>query len=149
MRNSTILAVLAAAVLVAPACTSTSTTTTRWGNVEDGALMKRSLRSYHAVNSAYQGKVGYMKVFDVTEAGGPVYQWKYVYDLDYNELGFIDQFGNAYQYHQLPEVSQRAQQETMKVTEMPADSTERNTMRMLGIDPATDDVTFPLLASDT
>ena len=149
MRNSTILAVLAAAVLVAPACTSTTTTTTRWGNVEDGALMKRSLRSYHAVNSAYQGKVGYMKVFDVTEAGGPVYQWKYVYDLDYNELGFIDQFGNAYRYHELPQVSKEAQKETMKVTELPADSTERNTMRMLGIDPATDDVTFPMMASDS
>ena len=37
----------------------------------------------------------------------------------------------------------------MKVTEMPSDSTERNTMRMLGIDPATDDVTFPQLASDS
>jgi hypothetical protein len=149
MRNSTILAVLAAAVLIAPACTSTSTSTTRWGNVEDGALMNRTLRSYHAINSAFQGKVGYVKVFDVTEAGGPVYQWKYVYDLDYRELGFIDQFGKAYRYHELSEIGQEAMQETMTVTEMPADSAERNTMRMLGIDPATDDVTFPMLASDS
>jgi len=148
MRNSTILAVLAAAVLVAPACTSTTTTQTRWGSVENGALMERSLRSYHAVNSAYQGKVGYMKVFDVTEAGGPVYRWRYIYDLEYTELGFIDQFGKAYQYHVLPTISQAAQKKPLKVTEMPADSAERNAMRMLGIDPATDDVTFPELASD-
>jgi hypothetical protein len=149
MRNSTILAVLAAAVLIAPACTSTTTTRTRWGNVEDGALMQRTLRSYHAVNSAFQGKVGYVKVFDVTEAGGPVYQWKYVYDLDYTELGFIDQFGKAYRYHVLPELDQEAQQETMKVTELPSDSAECNTMGMLGTGPGADEVTFPQLASDS
>jgi len=149
MRSSTILAVLAAAVLIAPACTSTSTSRTRWGNIGDGALMDRNLRSYHAVNSAFQGKVGYMKVFDVTEAGGPAYQWKYVYDLEYTELGFIDQFGRAYQYHVLSTADQQAQKTPLKVTEMPADSVERNTMRMLGINPATDDVTFPQLASDS
>jgi hypothetical protein len=148
MRSLTTLAVLAAAFAVAPACQSSSTTSTDWSNMDEGDLMRRTLRSYHAINSAYQGQVGYLKVYDVTEAGGPVYQWKYVYDLDYNELGFIDQWGKAYRYHRLPVADASAQRKPMRVEHLPADSTENNVMRMLGIDPALDDVTFPLVVSD-
>lgn len=148
MRCLTILAVLAAALAVAPACRTSSTTHTRWTDVEQGDLMRRSLRSYHLVNSAYQGQVGYLKIYDVTEAGGPVYQWKYVYDMDYTELGFIDQWGKAYRYHRFPEADASAQKKPMRVEHLPADSTERNVMRMLGIDPALDQVTFPLVVSD-
>ena len=148
MRSLTILAVLAAAVLAAPACQSSTTTRTNWGDLDETGLMSRSLRSYHAVNSAYQGKVGYLKVYDVTEAGGPAYRWKYVYDLSYNELGFIDQWGKAYRYHRLPEADASAQKKPMRVEHMPSDSTEANVMRMLGLDPAVDEVTFPLIVSD-
>ena len=148
MRSLTILAVLAAAIAAAPACHTSSTTHTNWSDMEEGDLMRRSLRSYHAVNSAYQGHVGYLKVYDVTEAGGPVYQWKYVYDMAYNELGFIDQWGKAYRYHRLPEASASAQKKPMRVEHLPSDSTEANGMRMLGIDPSVDQVTFPLVASD-
>ncbi len=148
MRSLTILAVLAAAALVAPACQSSSTTRTNWSDVKEGDLMRRSLRSYHVVNSAYQGQVGFLKVYDVTEAGGPVYQWKYVYDLDYNELGFIDQWGKAYRYHRLPQADAAAQKKPMRIEHLPSDSTEANVMRMLGLDPSVDEVTFPVVASD-
>jgi len=148
MRSLTILAVLAAALAAVPACTTSSTTRTRWTDVEQGDLMRRTLRSYHAVNSAYQGQVGYLKVYDVTEAGGPVYQWKYVYDRDYNELGFIDQWGKAYRYHRFPDADASAQRKPMRVEHLPADSTEANVMRMLGLDPSIDEVTFPVMASD-
>jgi len=148
MRSLTLLSLLAVAVLAAPACQSTTTTRTKWADDENAALMHRTLRSYHAVNSAFQGKVGYLKVFDVAEAGGPVYQWKYVYDLSYEEVGFIDQWGKAYRYHPLPDADQMAQKRPLRVDHLPADSTERNVMRMLGIDPALDQVTFPMVASD-
>jgi len=148
MRSLTILAVLAAAVMAAPACQTSSTTRTNWSDIEEGDLMRRSLRSYHAVKSAYEGQVGYLKVYDVTEAGGPVYQWKYVLDSDYNELGFIDQWGKAYRYHRLPDADASAQKKPMRVEHLPSDSTESNVMRMLGLDPAVDEVTFPLIVSD-
>lgn len=148
MRSLTILAVLAAAALAAPACQSSTETRTSWGDFDESDLMRRQLRSYHAVNSAYQGKVGYLKVYDVTEAGGPAYRWRYVYDLSYNELGFIDQWGNGYRYHRLPEADASAQQKPMRVEHLPSDSTEANVMRMLGLDPSVDEVTFPLIVSD-
>ena len=149
MRRSTILIVLAAAAFAAPACQTRTTSTTSWADVADGALMKRALRSYHAVRSQYQGHVGYMKVYDIREAGGPIYTWKYVYDLDHNELGFVDQYGKAYRYPVLPNADQQAQNEPLRVDHMPSDSLERNVMRMLGLDPALDDVSFPTMASST
>ena len=148
MRSLTILAVLAAVVVVAPACHTSTTTRTNWSDYDEADLMRRTLRSYHAVNSAYQGQVGFLKVYDVTEAGGPVYQWKYVYDMSFNELGFIDQWGKAYRYHRLPEAAAAATKKPMRVEDLPSDSTEANVMRMLGIDPSIDEVTFPLVASD-
>ena len=109
----------------------------------DGAQMHRDVRSYHVVYSDHRGKVGYVKVFDVTEGGGPAYRWKYVYDLDWNELGFIDQFGTAYQNKPYSPFETDFQTKPIRVVRLPSDSAERNAMRMLGIDPALDDVTFP------
>lgn len=112
--------------------------------VRDGALMKRDLRSYHLVYSEHRGAVGYLKVFDVTEAGGATFTWKYVYDKDFNELGWIDQFGNARRFHVYPDGAVPDPRTPIRVIAMPTDSIQRNTMRMLGIDPSTDDVSFPL-----
>ena len=108
-----------------------------------GAGVRGEPRSYHVVYSAQRGKVGYAKVFDVAEGGGPVFQWKYVYDLDWKELGYIDQLGTAYQYKPYTPFERDYQPGTIRVVRLPSDSTERNAMRMLGMDPALDDVTFP------
>lgn len=111
--------------------------------VREGALMHRDLRSYHVVYSEHRGPVGYMKVYDVREAGGPSYRWSYVYDRNLNELGWVDQFGHAYAYHRYPEGAMPVPTEPIRPVALPADSIQRNAMRMLGIDPATDNVSFP------
>jgi hypothetical protein len=111
--------------------------------VREGALMDRELRSYHVVYSEHRGPVGYLKVYDVREAGGPSYRWSYVYDKAFTELGWIDQFGHAYAYHRYPEGAMPVPTEPLRVVELPTDSVQRNAMRMLGIDPATDNVSFP------
>ena len=133
-----------AAVALAPAACHQSSTHHRDRQVMDGSLVKKTLRSYHTIQSQYDGKVGYLKVYDVSEAGGPTYPWRSVYDLDYTELGFIDQFGMAYRYHHYPEIGQEAHDTTVRVDRMPADSTENNVMRMLGLDVSRDDVSFPV-----
>lgn len=135
--------VLALAAAVAPALAGCGTTPGERSS-GDGALMDRQVRSFHVVYSEHTGKVGFMKVFDVVEGGGPPYQWKYVYDLQWNELGFIDQFGTAYQNKPYSPFEQSAQPRPIRVVRLPSDSAQRNAMRMLGIDPAYDDVTFPL-----
>jgi hypothetical protein len=94
------------------------------------------------IDSAHTGLVGYLKTFDVTEGGGPTYPWRYVYDRDWTELGFIDQFGSAYRYHRYSTAEQVQQNQTLRADRLPSDSIEANVMRILGIDTATDSVTL-------
>ncbi len=133
---------LALLALVPVAC-RTSVTEQRREEVRHGALMRGELLSYQLVYSSHDGKVGYLKTYAVTEAGGPVYKWKYVYDLEFNELGFVDQFGTAYRFHAYTEHEQTIYKQPHRTERMPVDSMERNVMRMLGIDPARDEVSFP------
>mgnify|MGYP001252277528 CR=1 FL=1 len=147
MRVPTLLAVLAAAALCAPGCHSTTVTRTTYGDDGRGAYMHRELREYHLVTSAYKGHVGYVKVYDVGEAGGPTYRWKYVYDLDFHELGFIDQYGRAYRFHEFPEAQAMATGTPVRTEDLPSDSTEANVMRLLGLDPSMDSVEFPTATS--
>ncbi len=142
MRRFTVLAVLAA-MLVALAGCRTTLTPSKLKQIEQGSLVVKDLRSYHVVYSEYQGKVGYLKVYDVQEANGPTYQWKYVLDLEFNELGFVDQYGTAYRYHRYSHNEQAIHDKQMRLDHMPTDSLERNVMRMLEIDPALDNVSFP------
>ena len=135
--------VLTAAALGAGACRS-SPSDGAARDVARGSLMHRELKSYHLVYSEHRGPVGYLKVYDVAEAGGATYTWKFVYDAEYNELGWIDQMGTAYQYKHYPPGAMPNPLEPLTVLHLPADSIERNTMRMLGIDPALDNVSFPL-----
>jgi hypothetical protein len=146
LRATLVVAVFSLILAAAPGCRSRSTHA-RMTAIHTGKLMQKELRSYHTVRSEYDGKVGYMKVYDVREGGGPSYPWRYLYDLEWNELGFIDQFGSAYRYHRYAEFQQEAHDTTMRVDRMPADSTENNVMRMLGLDLSRDNVTFPLATS--
>lgn len=140
-RSLTCLA-LCILALSATAC-RTSLSDKRRAAIEGGALIKRDVKSYHVIQAAHRGRVGFVKVFDVTEAGGPPYPWKYVYDNDWRELGFVDQFGSAYKYHYYSPSEQVQQNETLRVTRLPSDSLERNVLRILDIDPSTDELTFP------
>jgi hypothetical protein len=110
---------------------------------EKGGLIHRTLVGYHTIMSAHSGKVGYVKVYDVTEGGGNPYPWKYVYDVNWKELGFVTQFGSAMRYHEYPPSEQAAQKLELRGDWMPSDSLENNVMRMLGIDITTDRLTFP------
>ncbi len=113
---------------------------------ERGALMKREIapHGYRQVYSSFKGKIGFMKIYDVQEAGGAIYRWKYVYDLNHKEMGFVDQYGTAYRFHYYPENEARIHRTPHRPERMPTDSIERNVMRMLDIDPAKDEVTFPV-----
>jgi len=142
----TLLVVLLAASAALPAC-RIQLTESRRSAIEHGERMSRTLRSYHAVTAAHAGHVGFLKVYDVAEQEGPTFTWKYVYDLDFNEVGFVDQNGTAYRYHRYAGVEQEAHRRETRLETLPEDSVQRNVMRMLGIDPATDDVTFPTATS--
>lgn len=142
MNRPTVALALAALALAAVSC-RTSPTDARREEWEKGALVQRKVKAYHVIVSAHKGKVGYVKVYDVTEGGGVPYEWKYVYDADWKELGFVDQFGGATKYHYYSPSEQAQQNLDLRATRLPSDSLQRNVMRMLGIDPATDDVTFP------
>lgn len=135
--------VLAAVVCGAAACRSAMSENAA-RDVANGSLMHRELKSYHLVYSEHRGPVGYLKVFEVGEAGGPRYTWKFVYDADFRELGWIDQLGTAYQYKEYPPGAMPDPRDPLTVLHLPADSIQRNTMRMLGIDPSLDNVSFPL-----
>jgi len=138
------LACVALAFVSLTACRSRQTHE-RMTQVNSGALIvKGDLLSSHTIRSEYDGKVGYLKVYPVREAGGPVFPWKYVYDLDWNELGWVDQFGTAYTYHRYAKFQQQIHKTTLRIDRMPADSTENNVMRMLKLDVTRDNVTFPV-----
>jgi len=139
------LAVLALCCLVAlplAACRS-ALSERRVEEIERGDLMSRRLLSYHVAHSAQAGNVGYVKVFAVREAGGHEYPWKYVYDQEWNELGFVDQFGNAFVYQARTEFERDIHGSGLRVRRLPSDSSERNVARILGLDPALHDMTFP------
>jgi hypothetical protein len=133
--------VLVASALCAASCRATPTESQRaaW---ERGSGIRRELKDYLVIDSVHTGKVGYLKVYDVVEFGGPPYRWTYVYDRNWRELGFINQFGGATMYHYFSPSEEAVQNRTLRATQLPSDSIERNVMRMLGIDPATDDVVF-------
>jgi hypothetical protein len=108
-----------------------------------GAGIHGTLTGYHTIMSAHKGKVGFLKLYDVTEFGGAPYPWKYVQDVDHKELGFINQFGTAYIRHEYAPSEQAQQNRDARYDVLPADSLENNVMRMLGIDVTTDRLTFP------
>jgi hypothetical protein len=141
LRRLLPLVLLGCALL--PAACRTQLSEGRREQVQRGAHMHRTLRSYHVVYSEHRGRVGFVKVFDVAEAGGHAYPWSYVYDLDFNELGWVDQFGGAYQYVPYTRFEREIHGAGPRVVQMPADSLENNVMRLLGIDPALDNVSFP------
>jgi hypothetical protein len=134
------LAILAA---LAPGCGGVIPTARGRERVREGALFSERLHSYHVVYSPRRGKVGYLKEMDVSEAGGPTYRWKYVYDLAINRVGRVDQFGKAYKEVPYSPFEADVQRYTVRVIDLPEDTIERNVLRMLDIDPATDDVSFP------
>jgi hypothetical protein len=143
MVRPIVVPALLVAVLVAASC-RTSPTEERRRQVGRGALITRELRDYRTIVSAHQGRVGYLKSYDIAEAGGPAYPWQYVYDADWTELGMVDQFGNAYVYHRYSPSEQAQQNLELRAMRLPADSLQNNVMRMLGIDPAADALTFPV-----
>ena len=112
-----------------------------------GDRFQRTLRSYHVIQGQRLGKVGFMKVYDVQDAGGPVYTWKYVYDLSINEVGWFDQTGRAFHAKPYPDFQRDAQNEPVRVIDLPVDTVSRNVMRMLGNAASADEVSFPV-ASD-
>jgi hypothetical protein len=134
--------VLIAAALAAAGC-RTSWSDERRAQIEKGAHVRRTLKDYFVIESAHAGKVGYVKVYDVSEGGGPAYPWKYVYDRNWNELGFITQLGSAMRYHRYSPAEQAAQNLEMRGDWLPSDAVETNVMRMLGIDHTADTVSFP------
>jgi hypothetical protein len=143
MNRPTVALSLAFLALAAASC-RTSPTDARREEWERGALVQRKVKQYHTIVSAHTGKVGYVKVYDVVEGGGVPYEWKYVYDANWKELGFVDQFGGATKYHYYSPSEQAQQNLDLRATRLPSDSLQRNVMRMLDIDPSTDDVTFPV-----
>jgi hypothetical protein len=142
MNRPTVALLLAVLTLAAASC-RTSPSDARRKAIDEGALVQRKVKAYHVIVSAHKGKVGYVKVEDVTEGGGVPYEWKYVYDADWRELGFVNQFGGATKYHYYSPSEQAQQNEDLRATLLPSDSLQRNVLRMLDIDPSTDDVTFP------
>jgi hypothetical protein len=142
MRTLVPVLVVAAALVVGGCRSSPSEPYVR--AVDQGALMKRALRSYHVAYSDRSGAVGYMKVYDVSEAGGPTYQWSFVYDRDFEEKGWVDQNGTAYRYDRYPPGAQPNPREPFRFSKMPADSLANNAARMLGLDPAAEHLTFPV-----
>lgn len=147
MKLPTTFALAACALSLAAASCGTAPTAKRVHEVEVGALMKRSLASVHSVYSANRGIVGFVREYDVSEAGGPAYRWSYVYDKTQNELGWIDQFGTAWLASPRSPFEADAHERSVRVKRLPSDQKERNIMRMLGMDPALDTVTLPV-ASD-
>ena len=138
---SSALLALAALALVLPGC-RTTITKERLKQIEDGATMRRELKSYHAINAAHAGHVGYVKVYEVSEPQGPAFRWKYVYDMDFEEVGFVDQRGMAYKRNPYSRLERQIHKKDSRLEVLPSDSLENNVMRMLGMDPALDSVTF-------
>lgn len=141
-RPLTCLAV-AVLALAAPAC-RTSLSDARREEIARGALIKRTPKEWYVIVAGHRGRVGYMKLEDVTEGGGPTYPLRYVYDNDWHELGLVNQFGTAWKWHYYSPSEQAQQNETLRAVPLPSDSLQANVMRILGIDPSTDDLTFPV-----
>jgi hypothetical protein len=133
---------LGALALAAAAC-RTSPSEARQDAIRRGALIRYQTVGYHVIQAAHRGRVGFMKVENVTEGGGPAYPWRYIQDNDHRELGFVDQFGGAYKYHYYSPSEQVQQNEPLRMTKLASDSLERNVLRILDIDPSTDELTFP------
>jgi hypothetical protein len=138
------LALVLLAAPLAAGCASAASPERANKAAADGMFFHRTLKSYHVVQSAHRGPVGFLKVYEVQEAGGAVSAWKAIEDPEHKELGIVNSFGKAWQWEEYPPGAMPNPREPYRLREMPVDSIERNAMRMLGIDPATDEVTFPV-----
>lgn len=143
MLRPALALVVACAALAAASCRS-SPSEGRREEIRQGAKIQREIKDYRVIMAGHRGKVGYLKVYDVTEGGGTPYEWKYVYDINWRELGFVDQFGGATKYHFYSPSEQQQQNRELRATRLPSDSLEANVLRMLDIDPSTDSATFPV-----
>ena len=143
MIRTTFTLALAVLALAAASC-RTSPSQQRREEIEQGALIRREVKEYHVIQAAHRGKIGYLKVYDVVEGGGVPYEWKYVYDANWKELGFVDQFGGATMYHYYSPSEAAQQNRDLRAMRLPSDSLQSNVLRMMGIDPSTDDLTFPV-----
>lgn len=129
--------------LAAPAC-RTSVTEQRRIAIDKGALIQRTPKEWYVVQAAHRGAIGYMRLDEVTEGGGPSYPIRYVFDKDWRELGLVNQFGGAWKWHYYSPSEQQQQNEALRAMPLPSDSLQANVLRMFDIDPSTDDLTFPV-----
>jgi hypothetical protein len=142
IRQISTLALIGLAI--AGASCRSSPSDARRHEIDDGALIHREVKEYRVILSAHSGPIGYLKTFAVTEGGGPPYDWNYVYDSNWKELGFVDQFGSATKYHYYPPFEAAQQNVILRATKLPSDSLSANVLRMMDIDPSTDELTFPV-----
>jgi len=146
IRPTSTLALIGLALAAASCRTSPSDARRR--EIDNGALVHREVKEYRVILSAHNGPIGYLKTFSMTEGGGPPYDWNYVYDKDWKELGFVDQFGSATKYHYYPPSEQAQQNVDLRATKLPSDSLQANVLRMMDIDPSTDELTFPVARTE-
>ena len=111
-----------------------------------GAAMQRTLVEYNLVYNDTVGKVGYMKAYLVSHAGEPAKVFRYIYDLDFNEVGFFDGRGNAWAYDRYPPHEAEIHGVPLRNREMQGDTVGRNALRMLGMNPNIGGVSFPAAA---
>lgn len=143
MSRSLTYVALCVLALAAPAC-RTSVSEQRRIAVSQGAFIKRTPKEWYVVHAAHRGPIGFMRLDDVTEGGGPTYPIRYVFDKDWRELGMVNQFGGALKWHYYTPSEQAQQNETLRADPLPSDSLSANVLRMFDIDPSTDELTFPV-----
>lgn len=140
MRSKLAVA-LTALLLVPAACRSADSTVA--DAPTHGDEVSRTLVDYDLVYNDTIGKVGYLKTYRVQHAGESPKHFRYVFDLDFEELGFFDRFGNAWVYDRYSPFETEIHGTPMRTRKMQDDLVGRNAMRMLGLDPNVGSVTFP------
>ncbi len=84
------------------------------------------------------GKLGYLQTYDVSRPNEPTVRLHYVHDLDFRQVGWIADDGQAERYDYPPSRVAEARRTAFERVTLPVDSMEAQIRRILQVDPRTE-----------
>ena len=127
MRSLVAAALVVAAAFGASGCRSSGAAAPAGG----GAGVAMKIKGYRVVWTR-GGKLGYLKTFDVSRPEEPTVELHYVCDLEFRDIGWIANDGQAERY-EIPEQKVReAYRESFERVTLPVDTLENQVRRIFG-----------------
>jgi hypothetical protein len=143
MNRVLAVSLVAAAALGAAACGSTK----KGPPPSPGTDLAMQIKGYQVVWTR-GGKLGYMRTYDVSRRGESPVEIHYLEDLDFRQVGWVANDGQAERWVYPPTKVAEAKRITFDRVTLPVDTLENSVKRIFEVDPLTEIALRPAADAD-